>query len=97
MEYGPRVVLPSSTGAVKTAISMPDETFHRVTQTASRLGMSRSELLTKAADAYLDELESDDLTDEINRALDLIGDTDDSGALAVQAGRALVRDMDDEW
>lgn len=69
---------------MKTAISMPDETLHRVTQTASRLGMSRSELMTKAADAYLDELGSHDLTAEINRALELIGDSD-------------LRGRDDEW
>ena len=42
---------------------MPDETFHRVTRTASKLGISRSELLTKAADAYLEDLESGDLTE----------------------------------
>ena len=82
---------------MKTAISMPDETFHRVNRTASKLGISRSELLTKAADAYLDDLESADLTEQINRAIDLIADTDDSGALAVEAGKKMMRTVDDEW
>lgn len=77
---------------------MPDETFHRVTQTASDLGLSRSELLTKAAEAYLDELESDALTEAINRAVDIIGDTDDdTRAVVVAAGKARMAEIDDEW
>lgn len=82
---------------MKTAISMPDATFHRVTQTASRLGISRSELLTKAAEGYLDELESDALSEEINRAVDIIGDTDDSAQFAVEASNAHLRSLNDDW
>jgi predicted DNA-binding protein len=81
---------------VKTAISIPDETFERVTQSAHELGMSRSEFFTRAAVAYLDELESKSLTARINAALELIGD-DDSYQDAVEAGRALLRRTADEW
>ena len=82
---------------MKTAISMPDVIFERVTRTAKELGLSRSELLTRAATAYLDQLDDHNLTEEINRAVDLIGDTDDSNQVAAAAGRAFLRNLDDEW
>jgi metal-responsive CopG/Arc/MetJ family transcriptional regulator len=37
---------------MKTAISIPDDVFEQVEETAARLGMSRSELLTRAARAH---------------------------------------------
>jgi len=81
---------------VKTAISIPDDTFEQVTQSARELGMSRSEFFTRAAMAYLKELESRSLTARINAALELVGD-DDSYQDAVDAGRQLFRRTDDEW
>ena len=82
--------------SVKTAISIPDDTFEQVTQNARELGMSRSEFFTRAAMAYLKELESRSLTARINAALELVGD-DDSYQDAVDAGRQLFRRTDDEW
>lgn len=38
---------------MKTAISIPDEVFAEAERVARRLGMSRSELFTKAVQAYL--------------------------------------------
>jgi metal-responsive CopG/Arc/MetJ family transcriptional regulator len=38
---------------VKTAISIPDHVFEQVEETAARLGMSRSEFFTRAAQMYL--------------------------------------------
>jgi metal-responsive CopG/Arc/MetJ family transcriptional regulator len=81
---------------VKTAISIPDETFERVTRSARELGMSRSEFFARAAVAYLNELESNSITAQINAALELIGH-DDSYQDAVDAGRALLRRTADEW
>ena len=43
---------------MKTAISLPNETFERVSRRASDLGMSRSEFFARAAQRYLDELDS---------------------------------------
>jgi metal-responsive CopG/Arc/MetJ family transcriptional regulator len=54
---------------VKTAISLPDDTFHRVDQAAKRLGVSRSEFFTRAAQSWLDALEDDSTTEAINRAI----------------------------
>jgi predicted DNA-binding protein len=62
--YDP-VILP----VVKTAISLPDETFERVEIAAKRLGVSRSEFFAKAAERWLDDLEDGDSTEAINRAI----------------------------
>jgi predicted DNA-binding protein len=55
---------------MKTAISLPDETFARVEQAAKRLGVSRSEFFARAAERWLNDLEGDQLTEAINQALD---------------------------
>jgi metal-responsive CopG/Arc/MetJ family transcriptional regulator len=54
---------------VKTAISLSDETFHRVDRAAKRLGLSRSELFARAAENWLNGLENDGVTEAINRAI----------------------------
>jgi hypothetical protein len=54
---------------VKTAISVPDETFRRVDAAAGRLGVSRSEFYAKAAERWLAELDGPAITEAINRAL----------------------------
>ena len=54
---------------MKTAISLPDETFRRVDRAAKRLGLSRSELFARAAENWLDGLEDDGVTEAIDRAI----------------------------
>lgn len=54
---------------MKTAISLPDDTFRRVDCAAKRLGVSRSELFARAAESWLDALEDDGTTEAINRAI----------------------------
>jgi len=54
---------------VKTAISVPDDTFARVDDAAKRLGVSRSEFFARAAERWLDNLDDDGTTDAINRAI----------------------------
>lgn len=54
---------------VKTAISVPDDTFRRVDDAARRLGVSRSEFFARAAERWLAALDDDGTTDAINRAL----------------------------
>jgi metal-responsive CopG/Arc/MetJ family transcriptional regulator len=60
---------------VKTAISLPDETYRRVERAAKRLGVSRSEFFARAAERWLDALDDDATTEAINRAL--VEDDDD--------------------
>ena len=54
---------------MKTAISLPDDTFRRVIDAADRLGVSRSEFFARAAERWLDALDDDGTTDAINRAI----------------------------
>jgi metal-responsive CopG/Arc/MetJ family transcriptional regulator len=53
---------------MKTAISIPDEIYHSADQLAKRLGMSRSELYSKAVSIYI----STHKNDAVTRALDKI-------------------------
>jgi metal-responsive CopG/Arc/MetJ family transcriptional regulator len=82
---------------MKTAISIPDVTFDRVTRTARRLGMSRSELMTKATVAYLDDLESHDLTMEIDRVLGIVAIDAEAEQSVVEASKARLAEINDEW
>lgn len=91
------VVIPGYTLGMKTAISLPDETFERVSRRANDLGMSRSEFFTRAAQRYLDELDAQSLTGQIDRALESIHDTDEAGAAAVANGFRVLEAVDDEW
>ena len=54
---------------MKTAISLPNETFYRMDRAAKRLGVSRSQLFARAAESWLDALGDDGTTDAINRAV----------------------------
>ena len=76
---------------MKTAISVPDETFQRVEQAAKRLGVSRSEFYARAAQSWLDALEDDDTTDAINMAIDGLpadlGFTDAAAAALAEGDR----------
>jgi metal-responsive CopG/Arc/MetJ family transcriptional regulator len=54
---------------MKTAISLPDETFHRMDRAAKQLGVSRSELFVRAAESWLDTLRDDGTTDAIDRVI----------------------------
>ena len=80
---------------MKTAISIPEETFKQVERRAASLGMSRSEFLTKAAQHYLDHVGEESLAAGIDAAVDLIGE-DDSSAAAVAAGRRRLA-AEDDW
>jgi predicted DNA-binding protein len=83
---------------MKTAISVPDETFERVSRRAAALGMSRSELFARAAERYLDELDAASLTGHIDDALKRLDqEPDESSADAVAVGRQVLSAADDNW
>jgi antitoxin MazE6 len=63
-------VIPGYTLDVKTAISIPDETFARAEEHAAALGVSRSEFFTTAVRRYIQHLEAESLTGRINAAID---------------------------
>lgn len=90
----PLRILPSYTRAVKTAISVPDDTFARVDRRASELGVSRSEFYATAASRYLEELDRTSLTARINEALEVVGEDQDSADAVAYSSRRLAEDND---
>ncbi len=76
---------------MKTAISLPDETFERAERAAAKLGVSRSEFFARAAERWLDALDDDGTTDAINRA---VAGLDDEAAFTNAAAAALVADRE---
>jgi predicted DNA-binding protein len=80
---------------VKTAISVPDETYERASRRACDLGMSRSELFARAVERYLDELDAQSLTAQIDSALECLA-ADEMNADAVAAGHRVLGSLDDE-
>lgn len=81
---------------MKTAISIPDETFARAERQAAALGISRSDFFTRAAQRYLDLLEAESLAGRIDAALELVG-TDESADAAVAAGHRRLAAVEDDW
>jgi metal-responsive CopG/Arc/MetJ family transcriptional regulator len=51
---------------MKTAISIPDPVFEAAEDFARRLGMSRSQLYTKAVKKYLEEHKNERVTTRLN-------------------------------
>lgn len=80
---------------MKTAISLPDETFRRVDSRAHELGISRSEFFATAAERYLAELDAASLTQRIDAAVDAVG-VDVSWRFAVESGRRTLSKHDGE-
>ncbi len=73
---------------MKTAISLPDETFERVEAAAKRLGLSRSEFFARAAQRWLEDLDDHQTTEAINNAIaNVPADT----AFTDAAGQALLQ------
>jgi hypothetical protein len=89
-------VIPGYTRGMKTAISIPDETFGQAERRAAALGMSRSEFFTRAAQHYLQELDAQSLTARIDAALTLVG-VDESTTAAVTAAHRLLAADEDAW
>ena len=78
---------------MKTAISVPDDTFEQVERRIEQLGVSRSEFFAIAARRYLDDLDRESLTERINESLSLVSGDDTSDVVA--AGRRLLSSGDD--
>jgi metal-responsive CopG/Arc/MetJ family transcriptional regulator len=59
---------------MKTAISLPDELFRAGEQHAKRLRKTRSQLYADALAEYLTRHAPDEVTEAMNRTVDLLGD-----------------------
>lgn len=80
---------------MKTAISVPDDTFRRVEARVEALGLSRSQFYATAAERYLDELDRTGLTGDIDAAIERGAVGDSIGEI----GRRQLAELtaDDEW
>lgn len=81
---------------MKTAISVPDDTFEKATRRAHDLGMSRSEFFARAAARYLDELDAESVTHQIDLAVAALAG-DDSTADAVAVAQRLLGETSGDW
>jgi hypothetical protein len=87
----------SYTQGVKTAISVPDEVFREAERTAKRLGMSRSELFTRAMREFLGVRRDRAVTAAYDEAFDDGNEGEDARFRREAARRALLRvDWTDE-
>jgi metal-responsive CopG/Arc/MetJ family transcriptional regulator len=82
---------------MKTAISIPDDTFNRASLRAENLGMSRSEFFARAAARYLDELDSESVTQQVNDAIAGLAEEDDSSTYAALVGHRLLDQASEDW
>ena len=82
---------------MKTAISVPDDTFEKATRRAHDLGMSRSEFFSRAAARYLDELDAESVTRQIDQAMAELAEQDGSVADAVAVGQRVLADASGDW
>lgn len=79
---------------MKTAISVPDDVFRKAERLAKRLGISRSELFTRAVSMLVDESEGRDITASYDRAFAAPAD-EESHELRRRSARRVLGDV--EW
>ncbi len=79
---------------MKTAISVPDEVFEQVERAAKRLGLSRSELFTRAARSYLATRLDENITKSYDAAFGDVHESDVDAFRREATRRAL---LDVEW
>ncbi len=82
---------------MKTAISLPDHAAERFDHIAQQHGMTRSEFYRRAAEHYADELVGADLTEQIDDAIDAIGQPGDDFAEFRHGANARLVAASDEW
>jgi metal-responsive CopG/Arc/MetJ family transcriptional regulator len=69
---------------MKTAVSIPDDLFALADETASELGVSRSQLYADALKGYLAHRESEVITERLNAVYATIDSSLDPGIMAAQ-------------
>lgn len=81
---------------MKTAISVPDDTFRQASERAETLGISRSEFFASAARRYLEELDAAADRAAIDEVLAQIGAADTGAAVAVSVGQRVLA-VGNDW
>lgn len=80
---------------MKTAVSVPNDVFHKAEQLARAAGRSRSEVYSAALREYVARHDPDELTDAINRAMTELGDAAAPHEFVREAGRRILEGS--EW
>lgn len=81
---------------MKTAISIPDETYERAERVRAKHRMRRSHFYAEAVARYADELESAEVTAAIDAVVDE-ANADESARSAVDVGFRTVGGIDEAW
>jgi hypothetical protein len=79
---------------MKTAISVPDDVFEQAERAAKRLGLSRSELFTRAVRAFLDSRLEQNIKSSYDAAFGAGPDSDEDAQRREATRRGL---LDIEW
>lgn len=80
----------------RKTIYLNDATAAHVDDAVQRFGLHTSEFFSKAAESYIDKLESQSVTARIDAVLEQLGGQDSSNTVAAEAGRRAIAQMDDE-
>ncbi|GAB3609189.1 hypothetical protein GCM10027414_13140 [Humibacter ginsengiterrae] len=80
---------------MKTAISLPEDDFHRFERVAARHGLNRSEFFRIAGQHYADALEGEsELTALANAAIEQAGQPSEAGLFVRESERLLREETD---
>jgi predicted transcriptional regulator len=77
---------------MKVAVSVPEALFERADESASRLGINRSQFYARAIEAFLLSQGDDPVTARLDELADEMGPSDGAGA-----GRRLIESGRWEW
>lgn len=80
---------------MKTAVSVPDDVFHRADSLAQRTGRSRSEIYSAALAEYLARHVADEVTASLDQVVADLGDDADPGDFVRNSSRRVLGKM--EW
>ena len=80
---------------MKTAVSLPDAVFRGAERHARRTRKSRSQLYAEALVEYLARHAPDEVTEDMNAALDRVGGPDVPDPFAARAASRVLRTV--EW
>ena len=78
---------------MKTAVSIPDDVFQSAEHLARRVGMSRSEVYSRALREYVARHAPDEVTDALNDVVAAVAGS--NGAFTREAGRRILERT--EW
>ncbi len=76
---------------MKTAVSVPEDVFHQAEKLARSAGRSRSEVYTAALREYVARHSPDEVTQAIDRVVDIVGDEAADPFLTRASSRVLIR------